>query len=135
MRVDNAAQAQALLRALALGLGAGLLYDLLRPPRWTLCGPCAFLLDALYCLALGAALFLYAMSAPDGTLGIAALAAAWAGFLLYHAALSRLLLPLFSKLFQKMDIASKKTKKTLKKLWYFAKKYFQKLNLCFIVRR
>ena len=125
MRVDPLRQGLALLAAALLGLGAGLLYDLLRPPRWRLRAAAAFGLDALYCLILGAALFLFAMSWGEGWLGLGALAAAWAGFLAYHWLLSPLLLPFFVKLFQYMDIASRKSKEIYKKIQFFAKKYFK----------
>ena len=55
MRVDPARQAQTLLLAALLGLAAGLVYDLLRPPRRRLRGPAALLPDALFCLLVGAA--------------------------------------------------------------------------------
>lgn len=126
MRIDNGRQAQELLLALALGIGAGLLYDLLRPPRWRFGGLRAFLLDALYCLVTGTGLFFYAMSVPDGRLGIGALAAAWTGFLLYHAALSPRLLPQFSKMFQILDKACVHLKKSAKKMLIFEKSSFKK---------
>ena len=125
MRVDPLRQGLALLAAACLGLGAGLLYDLLRPPRWRLRAAAAFVLDALYCLILGAALFLFAMSWGEGRLGLAALAAAWAGFLAYHWLLSPLLLPFFVKLFQYLDGTRRKLEKILIKIQFSAKKYFK----------
>ena len=125
MRVDPLRQGLALLAAALLGLGAGLLYDLLRPPRWRLRAAAAFALDALYCLILGAALFLFAMSWGEGRLGLGALAAAWTGFLAYHWLLSPLLLPFFVKLFQYLDIPRRKSKEIYKKIQFSAKKYFK----------
>ncbi len=125
MHVDPLRQGLTLLAAALLGLGAGLLYDLLRPPRWRLRAAAAFVLDALYCLILGAALFLFAMSWGEGRLGLGALAAAWTGFLAYHWLLSPLLLPFFVKLFQYMDIARRKSKEIYKKIQFSAKKYFK----------
>ena len=125
MRVDPLRQGLALLAAAGIGLGAGLLYDLLRPPRWRLRAAAAFVLDALYCLILGAALFLFAMSFENGRLGIAALAAAWTGFLAYHWTLSPLLLPFFVKVFQYLDIPRRKSKEIYKKIQFSAKKYFK----------
>lgn len=125
MHVDPLRQGLALLTAAGLGLGAGLLYDLLRPPRWRLRAAAAFVLDALYCLILGAALFLFAMSWGEGRFGLGALAAAWTGFLAYHWLLSPLLLPFFVKLFQYLDIARRKSKKIYKKIQFSAKKYFK----------
>lgn len=135
MRIDNRRQAEALLLALAIGAAAGLLYDLLRPPRWQGKGLRAFLLDALFCLALGIALFFFAMSAGDGRLGVVTLGAAWAGFLAYQTILSPALLPRIVKVYQffagKLDFL----KKTAKKFAVFVKKVFQNLIACFIVRR
>ena len=111
LRVDPARQAAALGLAVLLGLAAGLLYDLLRPPRRRLHGAAAFVPDALFCLLLGAALFVYAMSLGEGRLGIGALAAAWTGFLAYLRLLSPRLLPLFDKLFQYLDIVRRIRKK------------------------
>ena len=125
MRVDPLRQGLALLAAALIGLGAGLLYDLLRPPRWRLRAAAAFVLDALYCLVLGAALFLFAMSWGEGRLGLGTLTAAWAGFLAYHWLLSPLLLPLFSKVFQYLDETREKLKNFSIKIQFFAKKYFK----------
>ena len=125
MHIDPLRQGLALLAAACLGLGAGLLYDLLRPPRWRLRAAAAFALDALYCLLLGAALFLFAMSFGEGRLGIGALAAAWTGFLAYHWLLSPLLLPIFVKLFQYLDISRGKIKNFYIKMQFSAKKYFK----------
>lgn len=125
MHIDPLRQGLALLAVACLGLGAGLLYDLLRPPRWRLRAAAAFVLDALYCLVLGAALFLFAMSFGEGRIGIGALAAAWTGFLVYHRTLSPLLLPLFSKVFQYLDETREKLKNFLIKIQFFAKKYFK----------
>lgn len=121
MHIDPLYQAEALLLAVGIGLGAGLFYDLLRPPRWRLHGLAAFGLDALFCLVLGAAFFVFAMSFGEGRLGLGALAAAWVGFLAYHRLLSPLLLPLFVKLFQFLDIMRGSMRKFVKKFNIFEK--------------
>ncbi len=126
LRVDPLRQAEALLLALLLGFAAGLLYDLLRPARWR-CGRVAAMLpDTLFCLALGAAFFLYAMSVGEGRLGIGALAAAWLGFLAWNRLLSPRFLPLFSRLFQILDIAASFVKKSFKKCIFLQKKTLKK---------
>ena len=125
MRVDPLRQAEALLLAAGLGLAAGLLYDLRRPPRWRLRGLAAFLADLLFCLCLGAALFVYAMSLGEGRLGLGALAAAWLGFLAYHRLLSPRLLPLFVSLFHFLDIVPECVKKFLKKCSFSQKNSFK----------
>ena len=63
-------QLAALGTALALGTGLGLLYDLLRPPRRQGGGLLASLLDLLFAFCAGAAVFLRAMAAPEGRLGL-----------------------------------------------------------------
>ena len=135
MQIDNRAQALSLLTALLIGLAAGLLYDLLRPARWHGGATRALLLDMLYCLTLGAGLFVYAMSCGGGRLGLGALALAWLGFLCYIHGFSRLFLPLFVKLFHVLELLAERIKKYRKKAADFAKKTFQKLQKCFIVRR
>lgn len=126
MRIDPLDQAHALLLALLIGVGAGLLYDLLRPLRWHGHGLGALLPDLLFCLTLGAGLFVYAMSLGDGRLGLGATAAAWLGFAAYHRLLSPRLLPLFVNVFQIMDNTSKYCKKTIKKCNFFKKSTLKK---------
>lgn len=115
MEIDPGRQAAALGLAALIGIGAGLVYDLLRPPRWHGRAALGLLADALFCLLLAAALFLYAMTLGEGRLGLAALAAAWTGFLCYHAWLSPLLLPRFVRIYQYLDSIPRYFKKILKK--------------------
>lgn len=115
MGTQTLRQAAGLLASLLSGLGAGLLYDLLRPPRWQGRSAAALLLDALFCLVCGAAFFLLAMSFGDGRLGLAPLAAAWLGFLAYHRFLSPRLLPGFVKIYQNLDKIPRGIKKIRKK--------------------
>ncbi len=89
-------QLRSLLLALALGAAAGLLYDLLRPARRRSGRGLGAALDGLFALAAGGAVFLQAMGAESGTLGLWQLAAALLGFLLYLHALSPPLLRLFT---------------------------------------
>ena len=133
MAVDIRRQAAVLLLSLALGFGAGLLYDLLRPPRWRGRGRLA--LDLLFCLYLGVGFFLLAMAYGDGRAEPAAFAAAAAGFLLYRAWLSPLLLPIFVKIFQFLEHSVKGVRKETKKILILLKKFFQKCRACIIVRR
>ena len=72
--------------ALAMGGGAGIFYDLLRPLRRKLGDRTGALLDIMFCLLSSFAAFLFAMSAESGRLGIWELTAALLGFLLYLAA-------------------------------------------------
>ena len=119
--------------ALLLGFGAGLLYDLLRPPRRALPRLPALLLDTLYCLAVGAGLFLFAMSAGDGRLGQWELGASLAGFLLYLHALSPVCLPLISAAAAGMGRGLARLMAPIKKLAKKLKKIFQKRQGCFMM--
>ena len=94
METNPVSQALALLSSLLLGLGLGLLYDLLRPPRRRGSAALGALLDLFFALAAGAAAFVNAMSAGEGRLGLWELSASLLGFLLYLQLLSPLLLPL-----------------------------------------
>ena len=87
-------QAPALLLAALLGFGAGLLYDLLRPPRRALPRLWAALVDLFYGLGVFTGLFLFAKSAGDGRLGLSELSAALLGFLAWLHLLSPVFLPL-----------------------------------------
>ena len=132
MALDIRLQALRLLLALCLGCLGGLLYDLLRPPRWAM-GKGAFLLDLLYCLAVSAAAFAFAMSAPDGRLGQWELSAALLGFLGYLLLLSPLWLPHIFKFFAIVSIPFQFAKEKLKKGAKNAKKFFQKIKECYII--
>ena len=124
MGTSPTAQALALLPALFLGTGLGLLYDLLRPPRRRGGAALQGLLDLLFALSAGAAAFLNAMAASNGRLGIWELAAALAGFLFYLHLLSPAILPLLERLDRVMSGTIRSSKKTVKKLAFSAKKFF-----------
>ena len=131
----NAREALALLISALLGLGAGLLYDLLRPPRRAAKHFPAALLDLLYVLSVGAGLFLYAMSAGDGRLGQWELAAALLGFLLYLHLLSPWILPLIEAAARFAGKSLETLGNPVKKFLLKQKKFFKKLKDCYIMRR
>ena len=111
METSLARQALALLEALALGAGLGLSYDLLRPPRHRLPpGPSA-LLDGLFALLAGAAVFLFAMGAGGGRLGLWELAAALLGALGYLHLLSPRVLPLLELPYRVIEYIMRSCKK------------------------
>ena len=128
-------QLAALGTALAMGTGLGLLYDLLRPPRRQGGGLLASLLDLLFAFCAGAAVFLRAMAAPEGRLGLWELCAALLGFLFYLYALSPLLLPVLELPFRMMENIMRSCKKDGKFLADSAKKYFQKTKDWIIMRQ
>ena len=123
MALSIRAQALSLLLACALGLGAGLLYDLLRPARRR--GGSA-LWDLLFCLAAAAAAFLFAMRAGNGTFGSMELLASLFSLLLYFELLSPVFLPIFVSLDSKFGVIWINTQNFAKKVCQTAKKLFQK---------
>lgn len=135
MEIEIRRQALLLLLAFAIGTGAGLLYDLLRPPRWLFGRAAAYLLDALYCLAVGAGLFAYAMAAGEGRLGQWELAAALLGFLCYLHLFSPVLLPPLGKAADGVGRGVGWLGKRAKKFGKNIKKFFQKIKGCYIMRR
>lgn len=122
METDLSRQGIALLIALLLGAGIGVLYDLLRPLRHRSGRLAGAVLDVLFCAASGCAAFTYAMSAGDGRLGIWELAAALVGFLLYMHTLSAPLLRIFTILLDALYTATAVIKKFIGKLFLLAKK-------------
>ncbi len=135
MAIDPRAQLLQLLGALILGLALGAVYDFLRPPRRRLGRLGASLLDLLFALLAGAVSFLYAMGALGGRLGLWELAACTLGFLSYLHLLSPLFYPLFSACFEFLCRIIGSCKKFCVNFQISAKKNFQKVRKCFIVKR
>ena len=82
-------------QSILLGLSAGLLYDLLRPfrvraPRFT------GVLDGLYCLIVGGALFLFLLRRGSGQLRGFVIVGALGGAVLFFCAFSQLLRPVWA---------------------------------------
>ena len=125
MGSDLARQVPALLLAALLGLTAGLLYDLLRPPRRALPRLWAALVDLLYGLSVFAGLFLYAMSAGDGRLGLWELSAALLGFLAWLHLLSPVFQPLCTSAAAGLGRALEMLGKHLKKFAEMQKNTFK----------
>lgn len=125
METSLRAQALSLLPALLLGMGLGLLYDLLRPPRRRIGGATGALLDLFFALFAGAAAFLNALASSDGRMGLWELTGSLAGFLFYLHALSPLLLPLLELPYRMMFSTIQSLKNVAKKMGKTAKKSFQ----------
>lgn len=135
METSLQAQLLGLGLALALGTGLGLLYDLLRPPRRYSGGMLAAALDLLYALAAGTAVFLHAMGAPSGRMGLWELSAALLGFLFYLHALSPALLPVLELPYRMMGNMMRLFKKIEKNFVKSAKKFFQNVREWIIIKR
>ncbi len=121
--------------AAALGLGLGLLYDLIRPLRRK-CGRLpAALLDLFFCLGAVSGLFMFAMGAGTGRLGTWELALALLGFLAYIRYISPLLLPFFMEGLELFLAFARGCKKIIKNTAVSAKKLFQKVRECIIIKK
>lgn len=127
-------QALALGLAFVLGILTGVCYDFLRPIRRSGGRTAAALLDALFCVFAGAGIFIYAMGADNGRLGVWELAAALVGFLAYMYTLSKPILAFFTAAFGILRSALKACKKFLIKSALSAKKFFQKVRKCIIIK-
>jgi spore cortex biosynthesis protein YabQ len=138
MEISVAGQAAALTGAVALGLGVGALYDLLRLLRRRLggrvLGP---VLDLLFWAAVTAALFLYVIAATGGQVRLYILLALFGGAVLYFLTLSPWVLSLGELLADALAAAvrliclpalllrrgAKKIKKTLKNVFHYWRKW------------
>ena len=88
MEIELTKQAAALGAAIVLGLLLGLIYDFLRPFRRRASKAAAVCIDVIYGLCSGCGVFLYAMAAPGGRLGLWELSLTLLGFLGYTWILS-----------------------------------------------
>ena len=135
MEIQLRVQLMALLVALLMGLGIGLIYDLLRPMRYYFKKAGGILLDALFCMTAGAAIFIFAMGADSGRLGVWELSAALVGFIAYINFLSPPILRLFSRVWQSFVSIFGAIKNFLKKTAKWTKRVFQKAKECFIIKK
>ena len=134
MSLSVSHQGWALLLSLAMGVGIGLVYDVLRPARRSGSTALARLLDALFASTAAAALFFFAMASGDGRLGTWELAASLLGFWLYMPLLSPLLLPPMEKIFRAVGRFLTRTKNLIKKVQNNLKKLFPKIRECFRIK-
>lgn len=129
------AEMLSLLPWLGLGMGIGLLYDLLRPPRWSAGTRTAALLDLLFAALALTAAFLTAMGAAEGRLDLWKLAADLLGFLFYLHVLSPVILPLTERSFRVIQNTIRSLKKLVENLGKTAKKYFPNWKDWIIMKR
>lgn len=128
MEINVLSQAKALGYALLLGFVLGLVYDLVRPVRrrsstW---GEC--ILDALFALFSGGAIFIYALAAPSGRLGVWELGFALGGFLLYTYLLSNRIYAVTDRFFVLIISFVRRVKNIIKKFLNMTKMYFQNVQ-------
>ena len=128
METELSRQSLALLAALLMGVGIGVVYDMLRPVRRRTGRLAGAALDILFCAASGCAAFFYAMGAGDGRLGLWELAAALVGFLLYMHTLSECLLRLFTALLDALCAAVLAVKKFLGKVLLLTRNFLGKVR-------
>lgn len=136
MAIHVTEQLRTFLLSILLGLGAGVLYDLLRAVRLRhprLTAP----LDLLYCQAIGLAVFLFVLRQSDGQLRGFILLGGLGGGILFFSLLSRPLRPVWDfwmdrwmELFQFLSLPGrfcaavcKKFAFQAKTLFYFLRKY------------
>ena len=136
MAIHVTEQLRTFLLSILLGLGAGVLYDLLRAVRLRhprLTAP----LDLLYCQAVGLAVFLFVLRQSDGQLRGFILLGGLGGGILFFSLLSRPLRPVWDfwmdrwmELFQFLSLPGrfcaavcKKFAFQAKTLFYFLRKY------------
>ena len=129
-------QVRCLMGAVVLGLGTGLLYDLLRVIRWRIKGRIfGGLLDLLFWLTATAALFLWSVDAGQGVVQVSTCLFLFLGAVVYFRVLSPLLLPPLSWLLRKVErlfrftlfpfrLLKRFTASLKKKFSLFCKKYF-----------
>ena len=120
MELSISQQAAGLCSFGALGLGLGLLYDLLRPLRYYSRGGGFY--DALFCA--GAGLGLFALGMRSGRPGLWETACALLCFCLYINCLSPLLLPRFLGIIEFVHKCSLFLLQSTKKLQISVKKFF-----------
>ena len=136
MAIHVTEQLRTFLLSILLGLGAGVLYDLLRAVRLRhprLTTP----LDLLYCQAVGLAVFLFVLRQSDGQLRGFILLGGLGGCVMFFSLLSRPLRPVWDfwldrwmELFRLLSLPGRFTFGILKKfvfhaktLFYFLRKY------------
>ena len=128
MEINVLSQAKALGLALLLGLVLGLVYDMVRPVRRRSGTWGERILDVLYAVFSGSAVFLYVLAAPGGRLGVWELGFALLGFLLYTNALSDKVYHVTDRFFVLVIGLIRRIKNFIKKFLIMTKMYFQNMQ-------
>lgn len=128
MEINVLSQAKALGLALLLGLVLGLVYDMVRPVRRRSGTWGERILDVLYAIFSGSAVFLYVLAAPGGRLGVWELGFALLGFLLYTNVLSDKVYHVTDRFFVLVIDLVRRIKNIIKKFLIMTKMYFQNMQ-------
>ena len=128
MEINVLSQAKALGLALLLGLVLGLVYDMVRPVRRRSGTWGERILDVLYAVFSGSAVFLYVLAAPGGRLGVWELGFALLGFLLYTNVLSDKVYHVTDRFFVLVIDLIRRIKNIIKKFLIMTKMYFQNMQ-------
>ena len=128
---------QAFLLAMAFALGAviGICYDILRPLRYRCSAFIKIGTDFAFALLSAVLLFLFAMSAGNGRLGLWELAAALAGFLAYLYTLSDVFFAAFDRVFSFFSRVGRALGKHISDIANLVKKIFKKFSECYIIKK
>lgn len=128
MEIQVYTQLKALGFAFILGFVLGLVYDLVRPARRRSSTWGERVLDILYALFSGSAVFLYVLAAPGGRLGVWELLFTLCGFLSYLHLLSDRVFTFTDKFFVVVIALFRRTKNFIKKILDMTKMYFQNVQ-------
>lgn len=128
MEIDLTKQAMALAAAFVLGVLLGLIYDFLRPFRRRASVAAAACIDVFYGLSAGSGVFLYAMAAPGGRLGIWELSLTLLGFLAYIWTLSDIVYRLTDGVYELVRRLVIWPEKILKNFRNMTKLFFQNVQ-------
>lgn len=128
---------QAFLLAMAFALGAviGICYDIFRPLRYRCAAFIKIGTDFVFALLSAVLLFLFAMSAGNGRLGLWELAAALAGFLAYLYTLSDVFFAAFDRVFSLLSRGGRALGKHISDIANLVKKIFKKFSECYIIKK
>lgn len=121
MGVSVGAQTISITASAVLGLGAGLLYDVLRQIRAVSGRIAGILCEVFFCLLCTAALFVLGMAFCGGRLGVWEGAGFLVAFWLYLVGVSPSVTPFFGICRQKAEKFLKKFEKKEKKYFHFPK--------------
>ncbi len=121
--------------AFALGAVIGICYDILRPLRYRCAAFIKVGTDFVFALLSAVLLFLFAMSAGNGRLGLWELAAALAGFLAYLYTLSDVFFAAFDRVFSLLSRGGRALGKHISDIANLVKKIFKKFSECYIIKK